>query len=1751
MPRRNVPTAAICVPDVIGYRDAFFCTPLSVTVRNPSPENMRVEIRVEGEFLAACSLGGDVPFESEQTFSASAFSPVALAACDRLTQSEIRAAVYIGKTEAVAVRKTVTVLPFDWWEGLGGNAAYLACHIRPDEAAAQLSERAQARVGRWGTESSPRYLLAALFEEARAARLVQSLPDCTCPLSTQGNDALSVALRVCACLERAGYAPVLGIGRGVAVGVWLYESCFLESVTDDAETVAQYARAGNLSFFDAEDLLPARETGFALSEKKCVNKLETFSCFVDVRRCRLEGISPCPKKKDAGAGYELRRTEEYDGSAPPPVLPPQEGKCVPRPQWERRLLDFTARNRLLAFSEKNALRLAACGEDALTATEGEKQLFGGEDAGGDGRALYALEAKNGMLRCIAPREEVSATCAHLFRKAREAYEEGSAQLLYLAVGFLRYTAKDGVRRAPLALAPVNLARRGDRWFLTRAEGMSANETLFELLSSEYGMGIAREGSLSRLFARVRGAIAGRKGWAVEEDAYLGAFTFQRYYLWRDVRFCFGELQKNRFVRALTAGERVVPSPPAQAEDDAPYDILLPLPADSAQYAAIARAAAGGSFVLHGPPGTGKSQTIANIIANALYQGKRVLFVAEKQAALDVVLSRLKKAGAEDFCLALYSDRADKANVLKRISQTLALVGGEIPAFPSGEVVALRDALKAPLRALHEKKRAGFSVFEAVEGYLENRGAPDVLGVGRAFCESLTPEKLAACRRAVLDAATAARECGGVYRSPFAGVGLDRCDEAVSDALRCACAVVVAEGGHFRRLAALTCEAFSQSPVLFTREKADLLCAVARALSGGGLGEMFAGEEDVYALNRAYDACAAEYDALFFAPVSLPSPDELLSYLDRGGDWKLSSRTLAAAEKLKRVARAPLADGDMPRALRVALRLRQCAARLKCRPPRGRAKRRREARLAPLYALYRDAESLFPDFRPDGFRAGCARASRLKPLFEGLLCARENFERAEAHLCRIACIERESGPDDAAARAAALLENVDLLPSWCMYRATRSALAAEGLTFLTDALEEGKLGVDNVLSGFEKSVYRSFLEWQIPADPLLSRMTVGTVDETAERLCEAVGAFERASAAALRGTLLARRDREELPVFRGFEKNGLRGVSLRDFFARVPALMRTVCPCLLMSPSTVAQYLPAEADGFDLVIFDEASQLPTAEAIGALARGKAAIVVGDPKQLPPTPFFNAPAEEESSVLDDCLALGMGEERLLWHYRSRHESLIAFSNLHSYDGKLRTVPSPEARGSRVRLVRVDGVYDRARTKSNGAEAEALVAEIVRRLSDPVLCKMSMGVVTFSGAQQEDVARRLNAALKKRGLEGTAYAGDEPLFVKNLENVQGDERDVILFSVGYGKDKNGALSHNFGPLNRTGGERRLNVAVSRAREEMIVFSSMTADDIDLGRTAAKGVAGLKAFLAFAADGSCCKSAAGGTRGIGKFLAAELEKYGYECRLGVGASGAKIDVAVLDPRDKNRYLLAVLGDGGELSVKDSYVLQTQSLIARGWNVARVGSVTFFNNPKREAARIKDLLDRLSGRERAPLEKYRRAYKFVREKRAETPAFFLDENNDGEICARLCEIVAAEEPISRDFLRRRCLATFGVEGNGRIDARLDALIDRCDFRRERALGVEYFYKTARAVAPDSFRAEGGGAARRAEDVTVFEMLALIRSALEERVALYLDELVPLAARALGTRMSDRFAQYVRRCVAYGEERGMFLRSCADRVSLA
>jgi very-short-patch-repair endonuclease len=448
----------------------------------------------------------------------------------------------------------------------------------------------------------------------------------------------------------------------------------------------------------------------------------------------------------------------------------------------------------------------------------------------------------------------------------------------------------------------------------------------------------------------------------------------------------------------------------------------------------------------------------------------------------------------------------------------------------------------------------------------------------------------------------------------------------------------------------------------------------------------------------------------------------------------------------------------------------------------------------------------------------------------------------------------------------------------------------------------------------------------------------------------------------------------------------RHLPIRQLFAQVPSLLMRLKPCLLMSPLSVSQFLNPELCRFDLVIFDEASQICSEDAVGAIYRGQQLVVCGDNKQLPPTAFFEQGMSDEyedqdakeafdifDSILDECAAIGMSIGWLRWHYRSRHEDLIAFSNHRFYDNRLVTFPAAAQKHPLlgIEFVHVpDGVYDRGGRRDNQREAD-IVTDLVERhfLTHP---NRSLGVAAFSVAQMNAIEDRIEQLRRNRPEMERYFAIDrlEGFFVKNLENVQGDERDVIIFSVGYGRDQQGRLTMYFGPLNHDGGERRLNVAVTRARDKVIVVSSIRATDLDLSATNQPGILALYHYLDYAERGpdALLLKHPGAT---GEFetplereVAGAIRALGYQVVPQVGCSGYRIDIGVVDPTEPGRFILGVECDGATYhsayTARDRDRLRQEVLEKLGWKIHRVWAPDWVTRRETEIRRLQEAIEQV-----------------------------------------------------------------------------------------------------------------------------------------------------------------------------------------------
>lgn len=1517
---------------------------------------------------------------------------------------------------------------------------------------------------------------------------------------------LDLAVMTAGCLEQAGLHPLVVILRGHAVtGVWLREECFSEPAIEEPLRLRKRVDLGEIAVFDPTCLTfpaaPAFDGAVQEAKRRLVNPQE-FLCAIDIRRARKGQIRPLAvrvERREGGTDADAGRVpggpaEAPDASGIDTLAAPavkvedgaQETPASRLERWRRQLLDLSLRNRLLNFRDTKKTISLLCAdlpalEDALAGGVTFQVLPRPKDlseqdprdpdahrrrTGDDAlAALLREELKAKRIYADLNPQELDRRLLEIYRAARLGLEEGGASALYLAIGFLSWyetPESSESRLAPILLLPLELHRRSVREGFTLRladDEPRLNVTLLELLKQDHGVTVQGLEPLSkdesgldvpRILRTFREAIRDIDRWDVLDNVQVGIFSFAKFLMWRDLAERSQDLMKNAVVDHLVnhpneefeAGASF-PSPTTLDEERAPLDTFCPLPADASQLAAVFAAAEGRSFVLEGPPGTGKSQTITNLIAHNVANGKRVLFVSEKMAALNVVHDRLQKVGLGRYCLELHSNKAHKQAVLAQLNDVLTHTEARLPEnwrHEAERLAALRGELNDYVNALHLRRFTGETIFEATSKLIGLRNARSV-GLHWPSPDSLDSEGLANLRDLVDRLAKAGGAVGGISGHPWRTAGRGEWTPAWEQQVRTALArlrgsvetlesrlrqassrLSFGDGASLQELTLLdeACGVLLNSPAppLPLLVRADWEQIQSRIVSWIEHGRrrdalrttVFEGFTekiitlDLDGLQRLLESAETSWwPAAWWRrrqvrkalqsvarDATPPAKAELAALLDQARSLRAEEQTLALAGDDARELLGPYWKGSEANWGEVDS-LREWSRAFRSVVERaGRHEALQTAELRERWAR----------LSADGHGSSSHGSGLSGDLLDYRSAYADYLEHRHAVevLLELAC-EPAWGRADAAdalgtARRTLLgwSERANQLREWCAWRRARSEAIRNDLAPLVDSYERTEFAADEFKRVFDRSYYEWWHTAVVSAEPVLAHFFSPEHERRIEQFRATDDRYR-----ALTQLLIAARLAQRVPVTSTVEmpssevgilkrEIGKRGrhMSVRKLFQTIPNLLPRLKPCLLMSPMSVAQYLDASYPPFDMVVFDEASQIPVWDAVGAIARGAQAVVVGDPKQLPPTSFFeradsseeetteNDTVEDLESILDDCLGARIRMLTLEWHYRSRHESLIAFSNYHYYANRLLTFPSPYREGMGVSWRLVPGaVYDRGKSATNRAEAEAVVGEILRRLHIRAQQPFSIGVVTFSQAQQILIEDLLEEARRKDPKVDAFFAEEalEPVFVKNLENVQGDERDVILFSICYGPDALGRVLMNFGPINRDGGERRLNVAITRARREVVVFSTLRADQIDLARTRARGVRDLKNFLEYAEKGPSALTQSIKYRPDADFespfeeaVCEMLVGKGWEVHRQVGCASYRIDLAVVDPSAPGSYLLGIECDGANYhrakTARDRDKLREGILRDLGWELHRIWSSDWWTNPEQEIQKVSVALE-------------------------------------------------------------------------------------------------------------------------------------------------------------------------------------------------
>ena len=1323
-------------------------------------------------------------------------------------------------------------------------------------------------------------------------------------------------------------------------------------------------------------------------------------------------------------------------------------------------------------------------------------------------------------------------------------EEQGTNILFFAIGFLKWFEADSSdieRFAPLLLIPVALERdkvRSRFRLRRREEDIEVNLSLQAKLKQDFGISLPElpdsDDWLPTDYYRLVGdAISTKARWAVEQDSMLlGFFSFSKFLLYRDLDPDqwpeVERIDQNPLVNGLLVegfDEDPLPIGENHNLDDLldPADLGHVMDADASQAAVIEMAAGGRSMVVQGPPGTGKSQTIANVIAAAARQGKTILFIAEKMAALEVVHDRLRASGLDALCLELHSHKANKKAVLDELKRTLEL--GRVSSGArdvATETKIARDELNELSKLLHSplegQAETPFQIVALLVKFREDEIEPPNFVLDLELTKSAEGHRRAIAALEALASRTA--KGGPSANHPWRGVSkrltpidmqrlrpqleqLRSTGKALSAALEAGTELFGMHSeddgnvgkrllrwlDHFVHMPIAIKGLLEHAPVRRNPDEARALLAAAQEVAAayavavahtsevGIAQEWSATRQTVAARGRSllrflsgdFRRAVALIDSVsVIGPAS--THEERLRRLDSIVSFQLVSRRLADDDE-----RAKATFGTDWRGHRTETENLDSALKWYA-----------EARKLPELNVILDDTIRSA---PDGQTIGLA-ASTLKETLDNFeaqwLAVRGALELNVA--TAFIEVNGEPGARLVVDRISAWLDDFDRLDEWFSLAASERECRALGLDPIVERVANGVLSHEHAVDAYKFARAEAIWGKMIAAVPRLAsirgdertslvqrfrdlerELFVTTAREIAAKHTADIPAGAQGQMGYVRGQIARRRGH----------------ASIRKLIESAGEAVQKIKPIFLMSPISVAQFLPPGSLTFDLVLMDEASQVRPEDAIGAIARGGSVVVVGDSKQLPPTSFFDrtigaiaddaddddpdalsattVSAGAMESILTLCQARGMPARTLQWHYRSRHPSLIQVSNQAFYEHKLKFPPSPE-RAGRDGLIfrRLNGVYDRGKTRTNPMEAHAVAEAVIAHARE---CPdLSLGVATLSVAQRDAILADLEL-LRSRHSELESFfdrSKHEAFFVKNLENVQGDERDVMFVSICYARDSDGYMSQGFGPVSSEGGERRLNVLFTRAKRRCEVFSSISHADIELrGTSVSVGRRVLHTYLKFAETGQTDSPLPTGLAADSEFEIAvgnRIRSAGYEVDFQVGSAGFRIDIGVRDPSSSNSYVLGVECDGAAyhsaLWARERDRLRQQVLESKGWRLHRIWSTDWFNRPDAEFRKLLTAIDRAKAAHASEVEAEREAHEAAIKIERETAS---DKDKAGQISmpyreadiprldsyaephlvppglmARyVADVVSVEQPVHTDEVAKRVARAWGAQRTG------------------------------------------------------------------------------------------------------------------------
>jgi very-short-patch-repair endonuclease len=1519
-------------------------------------------------------------------------------------------------------------------------------------------------------------------------------------------------------------------------------------------------------------------------------------------------------------------------------------------QARRNLIDLTRRNRLLhaPLTGKRPWCMSVTGYspdelfDKLYRQENFRGFaFNPKEPDPDEQALPVAKgiaqeigySRRPRLQTSLTPDKLPKRLTKIFREERTLEEEQGLSTLYLALGFLKWFDSDQSEEscAPLLLLPVTMERvPGADGYLLRArdDEIAENISLREKLKSNFDINVPdipddEQWTPSAYYSKVARAIARQNRWEVDGSAVgLGFFTFSKFLMWRDLHLDAwpnGELLEHPLVNVLLGRETNFETLPPLVPDEEPIDSHVDLSraihvvdADSSQAIVVEEARSGRNLVVQGPPGTGKSQTITNTIASAVHSGKKVLFVAEKTAALSVVHDRLRKAGLGALCLEIHSRKANKGEVVKSLAQTLRFsASAHIDSKLISKLASRRDKLNQWTNAIHKPiGQTGRTPYDVIGRQLNLRAEgvrllDRPLNTAEWSTTKLSSVEVAVDRaaRTVMDLHAIPRDHAwfGTNIDPLNPFDLDRLVPILDSSIN------KLEGlrDHAKKITAALGSAGEPSII----DVVSAVKALRHVAAVPGHNRNILG---ITAWNNELGAIelAIEHGQRLSAPIAAAEHHfreeawsydtaNLLRILRADGDSflrRLGKRYRQANADLKAICRDKL-----PKKLEERIALVEILEKGKeCRRQFTDKTAILSSALGPLWSQHKtswqDALALAAWARSAMSHLGGARlvtfAARSPDLAVYTRSADSLREAANATattLEELQKVVRASFPTLFDGKSSELIPLADLLErvriwqsnlqaigAWVTARNALIHLRAEGLDNIADGLIDGSILPTEARPVVDLLIAEALWRRATSDNPELATIEG---DIRTECVLDFRDLDQQRIRAARHEVLSQYLDTRPsgyagaMGIIRAETEKKRKHRSIRKLMLDAGSAVQQLKPIMLMSPLSAAQFLPPGRIKFDLLIIDEASQVSPEDALGSVARAKQVVVVGDDKQLPPTNFFKIVNAGDDYAVDDnddviqadgvvnfesiltlARARGMSERLLAWHYRSKHPSLIALSNEECYAGRLLLPPSPYVQTSEFGLSLVAtprGHYDRSGTRCDLIQAEQVAKAVGEHIRN--FPSKSLGVACLSVQQRDAVDDMIDKLGIRAEVEGFGPK-EERLFVKNLEAVQGDERDVIFISVGYGVAPGQSKPFlNFGPVSQTGGERRLNVLASRAREKCVVFSSITAADIPAD-SEARGTRMLRALLSFAQTG---KLGAGTLHG-GDFespfeeaVARKIREAGYHVHPQVGVKSFRIDLGVIDPSRPGEYIVGVECDGAAYhsarSARDRDRLRQEVLEGLGWQMHRIWSTDWFRNPQRETDKLLAAINDAKNKTIAPTtervpddEPFDLIEDFLPGEPSEENG--IDETDTSlnaiqykecvlrvplrrnlldmpvaEVARFALEVVEAEGPVHTYEVARRMREAFGLQKTGnRILAHVKSSLNHLSRRGNVTREGEFWSSVGQVISAARSRRNASLPLRRANMISPAEYQLALLTVVSEAVSISEDDLIVETARLFG-----------------------------------